>query len=270
MCSSKSLVNVWQAETSNYHCWQHHGCWAQADHSDHNQAFNNLLQTAQKCNVKLDSDKLQYKEDEVIFVGETYITSSHKPARSKVSPITAMPPPTNKKQIQSSIGVIDYLSKFSMRLSELAEPIRELSKDKVPFCWGPEHQAAFTHMKQEISSAPMLAYYNPKKQTMLQTGASIKGLGACLLHEEKPLYFASKALTDVQKGYVAIEIELPAVAWAMEKFHYFLYASPFILETDKKPLEAIVKEFEPSNSKITADTDQDFCLPLYSKIYTWC
>ena len=31
------------------------------DHSDHDQAFTNLLQTAKKCNVKLNYDKLQYK-----------------------------------------------------------------------------------------------------------------------------------------------------------------------------------------------------------------
>ena len=29
-----------------------------ADHSDHDQAFTSLLQTAQKCNVKLNFDKL--------------------------------------------------------------------------------------------------------------------------------------------------------------------------------------------------------------------
>ena len=56
------------------------------------------------------------------------------------------------------------------------------------------------------------------------------------------MYFASKALTDAQKGYVAIELELLVVAWAMEKFHHFLYASHFILETDQKPLEAILSK----------------------------
>ena len=88
-------------------------------------------------------------------------------------------------------------------------------------------------MKQEISSAPLLAYYNPKKQTVLQADASIKGLCACLLHKEKPVYLASKALTEAQKGYVAREIEPLAVAWVLEKFHQFLYASHFILETDQ-------------------------------------
>ena len=34
--------------------------------------------------------------------------------------------------------MINYLSKFSPRLTELAEPIRELVKEKVAFNWGPE------------------------------------------------------------------------------------------------------------------------------------
>ena len=89
--------------------------------------------------------------------------------------------PTNKKQVESFIGMINYLTKFSARLSKLSEPIRDLAKDKVPFNWGPEYQQAFIHMKKEIASAPVLAYYNPKKQTILQTDASIKDLGACLL-----------------------------------------------------------------------------------------
>ena len=103
-------------------------------------------------------------------------------------------------------------------------------------------QASFTQMKQEISSALLLAYYNSKKQTVLQTDASIKGLGACLLQEEKTVYFASKVLTDGHKGYVAIKIELLAVAWAIGKFHHFLYTSHFILQTDQKPLEAILSK----------------------------
>ena len=58
-------------------------------------------------------------------------------------------------------------------------------KRKSTFNWDPEHQSAFTLMKKEIASAPVLAYYNPKKQIVLQTDANIKGLGTCLLQEEK-------------------------------------------------------------------------------------
>ena len=95
-------------------------------------------------------------------------------------------------------------------------------------------------MKKEIASAPILSYYKPKKQTTPQTDASINGHGAGLIQDSKPVYFASKVLTNAQKGYVAIELESLAVAWAMDKFHHFLYASHFLLETDWKPLEAIL------------------------------
>ena len=141
--------------------------------------------------------------------------------------------------------MINYLSKFSAKLLELAEPIRELCKEKVPFNWDPEHQDAFKLMKREIVTAPVLAYYNPRKQNVLPTDASIKGLGACLLQDQKPVYFASKALTEAQGGYVAIELESLAVACVMEKFHHFLYTSHFILETDQKPLETIHSRNRP-------------------------
>ena len=151
-----------------------------------------------------------------------------------------MSPTSSKKEVQSFISMINYLSNFSPRLTELAEPIRQLVKEKVPFNWGPEHQESFTMFKKEIVRAPVLAYYNPQKETNLHTDASTKGLGTCLLQDEKPIYFASKALTETQKGYVAIEIESLTVAWAVEKFHHFLYGCHFVLETDQKPLEAIL------------------------------
>ena len=214
----------------------------QPNHRDHDVALTNLLETARKSNICLNYDKLAYKKTEVDFFGKTYTTDGRKPAQSKVSAISEMPSPTSKKQVQSFIRMVNYLSKFLARLSKLAEPIRELCKDKVPFNWGPEHQDAFKQIKCEIVRAPILAYYNPRKETVLQTVASVKELGACLLQDQKPVYFASKALTETQHGYVAIEIESLTVAWAMEKFHHFLYASHFILETDQKPLEAILSK----------------------------
>ena len=214
----------------------------QPNHKDHDAALNKFLNTGRECNVHLNYDKLQYKQKEVDFFGETYTVDRRKPAQSKVKAIQEMPPPQCKKQVQSFIGMINYLSKVSAQLSELAEPIWELSKEKVPFNWGLEQDEAFQLIKKEIIAAPILAYYNPNKPTILQTNASCKGLRACLLQNEKPVYFASKALTEMQKGYVVIELESLAVAWAMEKFHHFLYGNEFILKTDQKPQEVILSK----------------------------
>ena len=81
--------------------------------------------------------------------------------------------------------MINYLSKFSARLSE---PIRELPKEKSLLNWALEHQEAFNAIKKEIAKAPILAYYDPNKEMILQTDASIKRLGACLLQQGMPVY----------------------------------------------------------------------------------
>ena len=202
----------------------------QEDEWDHDKAFTQLLETA----------KIQYKQKEVEFFGETYTTQGCKPSDTKVKAITEMPKPENLKDLQIFLGMIQYLSKFSPRIAELSEPLWDLIKKHAPYSWGPEHSQAFDYIKKEIVQVPILRYYNLKKETVLQTDASIKGLGACLLQDGHPVYFASKSLQDAECGYVAIELEALAVAWAMEKFHHFLYASHFTLETDQKPLETIL------------------------------
>ena len=88
-----------------------------------------------------------------------------------------MPELSCKKEVQSFIGIINYLPNFSTRLSKLSKPIRKLSKDRVLFNWGPEHCEAFNMIKKEIAKAPILVDYDPNKEMVLQTDASIKGLG---------------------------------------------------------------------------------------------
>ena len=81
-----------------------------------------------------------------------------------------MPPPSTKKEVQSFMGMVNYLTKFSPRLTQLSEPIRELIKEKVPFNWGPEHQESFDMLKKELVRAPVLAYYNPPKRDHTPNG----------------------------------------------------------------------------------------------------
>ena len=53
------------------------------NHKDHDHVLTTLLDTARHCNVRLNYEKLQYKKEEVNFLGETYTTSEHKPAQKQ-------------------------------------------------------------------------------------------------------------------------------------------------------------------------------------------
>jgi len=67
----------------------------------------------------------------------------------------------------------------------------------------------------------------------------LKGLGEALLQENKPVTFASKALTDVETRYANIEREPLAVVYGCEKFHTYLFGHSFTVNTDHQPLESI-------------------------------
>ena len=75
------------------------------NHRDHDQALTTLLHTARTCNVRLNYKKLQYKQTEIEFFGETYTVDGCKPAQSTVKAIFDMPPPDCKKQVQSFLGM---------------------------------------------------------------------------------------------------------------------------------------------------------------------
>ena len=55
-----------------------------SDHSDHNQAFTTLCKLQRSVIVKLNYDKLHYKQNKVEFFGETYTTCGYNPSKDKV------------------------------------------------------------------------------------------------------------------------------------------------------------------------------------------
>ena len=69
-----------------------------------------------------------------------------------------------------------------------------------------------------------------------------KGLGAVLLQDEKPLAYASRALTPTRQRYAQIEKETLAIVYGVQKlkkFHQYIYGRTTDVETDHKPLQCI-------------------------------
>ena len=98
-------------------------------------------------------------------------------------------------------------------------------------------------MKELITTASVLKYFNPSKPTKLSVNANSKGLEAVLLQDNYPIAYASRALTTCQQNYAQIEKEMLAIAFGCTRFHEYIYGMPTIkVETDHKPLEATFKK----------------------------
>jgi len=63
-----------------------------------------------------------------------------------------------------------------------------------------------------------------------------------LLQDEKPVYYASRSLTSVEKNYAPIEKEALGIAFSVKKFHQYIYGRKVTVISDHKPLEIIFKK----------------------------
>ena len=99
---------------------------------DHDLALTTLLETARKCNVQLNYNKLQYKKTEVDFFGKTYMIDGCKLVQTKVSAITTMPELSCKIEVQSFIGMINYYPSSLPDYPNYLNPLENYPKKK--FC----------------------------------------------------------------------------------------------------------------------------------------
>ena len=130
-----------------------------------------------------------------------------------------MKAPKDKKALQSFQGMVNYLKRYSAKLTRLFEPLKPLLREEMEWTWDFSHQDAFDAVKEELSRTPVLAYFDRKAEHVIQTDASMKGLGAVLLQEGKPVIYVSRSLTPAEERYSNIERELLGVVFAMERLH---------------------------------------------------
>ena len=106
-----------------------------------------------------------------------------------------------------------------------------LRKD-VEFNWSTDCDKSLTKIKEALSSAAILAHFDPKVPLGLACDASKVGIGAVLYHRydsgtERPIAYASKALTKTEQNYSQIKREALSLVYGVEKFHQFLFGYKF-------------------------------------------
>jgi len=177
---------------------------------------------------------------EVSYMGHLITSEGLKPSPEKLQAILEMPRPENKLAVQRLIGCVTYLSRFLPRLSQVAEPLRRLTDKDAHWEWLDHHEKALDEIKQLLTQAPLLKYYDVNDEVVIQCDASEAGLGATLLQQGQPVAFASRALRDAERNYAQIEKECLAIVFACERFDQYLHGKDLItVHSDHKPLVPI-------------------------------
>jgi len=210
---------------------------------DHDRKLEALLHRCQERGIKLNKNKLRLRLPEVRYMGFLISEKGLRCDPAKVEAITNLPQPTDKQGVQRLLGMTNFLQKFAPRLSTVVAPLRELLQKDNEFIWEEQiHGKCLNTVKQILTDAPVLRFFDVRKETHLQCDASEKGLGACLMQEGQPVAYASRSLTAAETNYAQIEKELLAIVFGLEKFEQYVHGRKVTVESEHKPLEAIMKK----------------------------
>lgn len=206
----------------------------------HDERLRQVLERARVKNFKLNKEKCRVGLEEIKYLGHVFSKEGLKPDQSKIEAVKKMPTPECKKDMERFLGMVTFLAKFIPNMSQHTEPLRGLTRDDVAWKWRDEHQHAFDKLKTMLTEAPLLRYYDINLPVTLSVDASKEGLGAVLLQKDKPVAYASRALTETEQRYAQIEKEMLAIVFGVERFHQYVYGKEINVESDHKPLEVIM------------------------------
>ena len=214
--------------------------------AEHDHRLHTVLGRVQSSGATLNVNKCAFRQTRIKFLGHIIDKNGVSADPDKTAAITRMPPPTNVTELRRFLGMVNQLSKFSFHLSELTHPLRQLLSARNAWTWNPMLDEAFSAVKDALTKPTVLVTYSPAAETKVSADASCHSLGAVLLQRPspsapwKPVVYASRSLTEVEKRYAQIEKEALASTWACERFTDYILGKHVLIETDHKPLVSLL------------------------------
>ena len=200
------------------------------------------LEKACQAGLKFNPDKCFIKKQQIEYFGRVITPQGVEQCPKKVKGITTLAALTDKQELQSLLGTVNFMSTFIPNLTKKTHLMRSLLKRDTHFVWTSDMQKELNTIKKDITKAVQLIHYDPNKPAVIETDASLKGFGVVLIQDDKPVRFLSKALTPAEANYSNIERELLAVLFACEKLHTYTFGQKLTVHTDHKPLQSIFQK----------------------------
>ena len=143
-----------------------------------------LIQLLNKCReigLKLNADKCIFKSTQVLFFRHLVTNIGLMPDPKKIEAIVQMPIPQNKAQLQSCIGLCNYLTCYVPHLTNVLSPLCTITAKASECQWEMLHSDAFAKANKVIANSCTLQYFNSEDPIIIQVDASSIGVGAALI-----------------------------------------------------------------------------------------
>ena len=242
--------------TGKVHCYLDDLICSTTTAEEHLEMLEAVFQRAKQHDVRYKPSKTKLLCRSVKLLGHHISPEGIRVDDSKTRSISQLAEPTNKTEVRSFIGLVNFYKRYIRRFAELARPLLDLLRKNAPFIFSQDCRNSFEGLKRCLCDSPVLRYpdFSGKYAFHVYTDASSRALGAAL-HQEfedgsHPVAYASRVLTPSELPQPILVKESLAVVFAVcEKFFYYLDGRHFILTTDNSALRYLLQATkEPKGS----------------------
>ena len=192
--------------------------------AEHLENLERVLERLQQYHLRAKKSKCSFLCDSVEYLGHRLDAEGLHTTDQKVEAVKRAPRPRNVRELRSFLGLLHYYGKFLPNLATMLHPLNALLQADSPWVWTSQCAEAFEGAKSLLSSAPVLAHYDPALPLKLAGDASAYGLGAVISHampdgSERPIAFASRTLSASKQNYSQIENETLSLVFGLHHLY---------------------------------------------------
>jgi hypothetical protein len=144
-----------------------------------------VMERLRKHKLYLRHEKCEFKKTHIEYLGVIVLHNKVEMDPVNIAGVSEWPTPTNKKEVQSLVGFINFYRRFIPNFSQHARPLFDLTMKDIRFIWGSPQEDAFVMLKGLITSAPVLALPDSDLPYCLEADASGVATGAVLLQHSR-------------------------------------------------------------------------------------
>lgn len=145
-------------------------------------------------------------------------------------------------EARSFHDLASFYRRFIAHFSSLMAPVTNCIGRK-PFAWTAEAEAAFSSIKQQLISAPILLLPDFDQPFELSCDASKVSIGAMLSqNSRRPVAFFSEKFSGAPGRYSTYNVEFYAIVRAIRHLRHYLFQREFILYSDHQALRHLATQ----------------------------
>ena len=215
-----------------------------ATRKEHRQHVREVMDRLIDAGLQVDIKKCEFETTRTKYLGLIITSNGIEMDPEKVAAIVSWKRPSNLRELQRFLGFANFYRRFIKDFSNICKPLNNLLRKDTPWNWTGLHTAAFDRLKTQFMTAPILAFFDYNKKTVLETDASDWASGGILSQYDengilRPVAYFSSKHSPAECNYEIYDKELLAIIKSLEEWRPELQGTEneFEIVTDHKNLE---------------------------------